>query len=64
LRSFRDLLRRQATRRRPTPKPDNTTVNKRDRGPDQPAADQQNNNRPDRELTKNIRKSIMADKSL
>jgi hyperosmotically inducible protein len=46
------------------PKPDNTTVNKRDRDPDQATADQQKINRPDRELTKDIRKSIMADKSL
>ena len=47
-----------------SPKPDNTTVNKRDRDADQPTADQQKNNRPDRDLTKNIRQSIMADKSL
>jgi hyperosmotically inducible protein len=47
-----------------SPKPDNTTVNKRDRDADEATADQQKNNRPDRELTKNIRRSIMADKSL
>ena len=47
-----------------SPKPDNTTVNKRDRDAAQPTADQQKNNQPDRELTKNIRRSIMADKSL
>jgi hyperosmotically inducible protein len=47
-----------------SPKPDNTTVNKRDREADQVTADQQKNNQPDRELTKNIRRSIMADKSL
>ena len=47
-----------------SPKPDNTTVNKRDREPDQATADQQKNNRPDRELTKDIRQSILADKSL
>jgi hyperosmotically inducible periplasmic protein len=46
------------------PKADNTTVNKRDRDSDQATADQQKNNRPDRDLTKNIRRSIMADKSL
>jgi hyperosmotically inducible periplasmic protein len=44
--------------------PDNTTVNKRDRDPGQATADQQKENRDDREMTKNIRKSIMADKSL
>jgi hyperosmotically inducible protein len=47
-----------------TPNPDNTTVNKRDRDPSQATADQQKNNKSDRELTKNIRQSIMADKSL
>jgi hyperosmotically inducible periplasmic protein len=44
--------------------PDNTKVNQRDRNADQPTADQQKNNRSDRMLTKNIRRSIMADKSL
>jgi hyperosmotically inducible periplasmic protein len=47
-----------------SPKPDSTSVNKRDRDADQATADQQKNNRPDRELTKDIRRSIMADKSL
>ena len=46
------------------PKADNTAVNKQDRDPNQATADQQKNNRPDRDLTKNIRRSIMADKSL
>ena len=44
--------------------PDNTTVNKRDRDPGQATADQQKENRSDRDLTKQIRQSIMADKSL
>ena len=47
-----------------SPKPDNTTVNKRDRDAGQATADQQKNDSNDRELTKNIRRSIMADKSL
>jgi osmotically-inducible protein OsmY len=47
-----------------TTQPDNTKVNQRDRNADQPTADQQKNDRSDRMLTKNIRKSIMADKSL
>ncbi len=47
-----------------SPKPDNTVVNQRDREPGQATADQQKENRSDRELTKDIRKSIMADKSL
>jgi osmotically-inducible protein OsmY len=44
--------------------PDNTKINQRDRDPNQPTADKQNNDRSDRMLTKNIRRSIMADKSL
>lgn len=48
----------------PAPQPDNTTVNQRDRNPDQVTADQQKENRADRKLTKHIRESIMADKSL
>jgi hyperosmotically inducible periplasmic protein len=44
--------------------PDNTAVNQRDRDAGQPTADQQKNDRSDRELTKEIRRSIMADKSL
>jgi hyperosmotically inducible periplasmic protein len=43
---------------------DNTTVNKRDRDPGQATADQQKENRSDRDLTQQIRQSIMADKSL
>jgi len=44
--------------------PDNTKVNKRDRSAGQATADQQKENTSDRDLTKNIRSSIMADKSL
>jgi len=47
-----------------SPKPDNTTTNKRDRDTSQATADQQKENSSDRELTKNIRRSIVADKSL
>ncbi len=47
-----------------TTKPDNSKVNKRDRNAAQPTADQQKDNNSDRELTRNIRKSIVADKSL
>jgi osmotically-inducible protein OsmY len=45
-------------------KPDNTKVNKQDRDTNQPTADQQKNNGSDLDLTKNIRRSIMEDKSL
>ena len=44
--------------------PDNTEVNKRDRSAGEATADQQKNNRTDLDLTKNIRKSIVDDKSL
>lgn len=47
-----------------TPQPDNTKVNKRDRNADAVTADQQKMNATDRELTRQIRRSIMADKSL
>lgn len=46
------------------PPPDNTKVNKRDRQPAQKTADQQNNNKADLETTSEIRKAIIADKSL
>ena len=45
-------------------KPDNTKVNKRDRNAGEVTADQQKVNATDRELTKKIRQSVMADKSL
>jgi hyperosmotically inducible protein len=45
-------------------KADNTKVNKRDRNSGEVTADQQKVNATDRTLTKNIRQSIMADKSL
>jgi len=46
------------------PKPDNTKVNKKERNAGEPTADQQKNNKPDRETAKEIRKAIQADKSL
>jgi len=45
-------------------KPDNTKVNKQDRGATATTADQQKNNLTDRELTQKIRKAVIADKSL
>jgi hyperosmotically inducible periplasmic protein len=45
-------------------KPDNTTVNKRDRSPGEATADQQKMNVADRTLTAKIRSDVMADKSL
>ena len=43
---------------------DNTKVNQRDRQPSATTADQQPNNRSDLETTRQIRKSIVGDKSL
>ena len=45
-------------------KADNTGVNARDRQAGEPTADQQKANVSDRDMTKNIRRSIMKDKSL
>ena len=45
-------------------KADNTKVNKRDRNAGEVTADQQKVNATDRELTKKIRQSVLADKSL
>ena len=44
--------------------PDNTKVNTRDRDSSQPTADKAKNNLSDREIMQNIRKSVVADKSL
>jgi len=44
--------------------PDNTKVNERDRSQTEPTADQQKDNRSDRDITQQIRQSIMQDKSL
>ena len=44
--------------------PDNTKVNERDRNQNEPTADQQKDNRSDRDITQQIRQSIMQDKSL
>jgi hypothetical protein len=44
--------------------PDNTDVNKRDQSPDSKTADKQSNDKSDLELAQQIRRSIVADKSL
>jgi hyperosmotically inducible protein len=43
---------------------DNTKVNQRDQNASEPTADQQKNNRSDRDITQQIRKAITSDKSL
>ena len=48
-----------------TPPPaDNTKTNERDRNANEPTADQQKDNRSDRDITQQIRQSIVKDKSL
>jgi len=47
-----------------SPAPDNTKVNKGDSAAGVPTADQAKNNKSDREIMKEIRKSIVDDKSL
>ncbi len=44
--------------------PDNTKMNAQDRDKTSPTADQQKDNRSDREITQQIRQSLMNDKSL
>jgi hyperosmotically inducible protein len=46
------------------PASDNTKMNQRDRNANEPTADQQQNNRSDRDITQQIRKAIEADKNL
>jgi osmotically-inducible protein OsmY len=46
------------------PKSDNTAINKRDRSVGEATADQQKTNASDQRITRNIRRSLMADKSL
>lgn len=43
---------------------DNTKVNQRDRNAAEPTADQQKENTSDRELTRQVRRALMQDKSL
>lgn len=46
------------------PASDNTKTNERDRSANAPTADQQKDNRSDRDITQQIRQSIVKDKSL
>lgn len=45
------------------PASDNTKMNQRDRNPNEPTADQQQNNRSDRDITQQVRQAIIADKT-
>lgn len=46
------------------PAADNTKTNQRDQNPNEATADQQKNNRSDEDITQQIRRAIMKDKSL
>lgn len=48
----------------PSPAPDNSKVNERDRQPGATTADQQKNNKGDLEITRKIRQGIVKDKTL
>src|SRR5262245_38756688 len=48
----------------PSPAPDNSKVNERDRRTDAPTADQQKNNKGDLETTRRVRDAIVKDKTL
>ena len=54
----------EPTSQQASPPVDNTKTNERDRSKDEPTADQQKDNRSDRDITQQIRQSIMKDKSL
>ncbi len=47
-----------------SPGADNTKVNQQDQNPNEPTADQQSNNRSDRDLTQQVRQAIASDKTL
>jgi hyperosmotically inducible protein len=53
----------KAQQEKPTA-PDNTKVNKKDRTPGEPTADQGKDNQSDREVMQKIRKSLVDDSSL
>jgi hyperosmotically inducible protein len=53
----------KAQQEKPTA-PDNTKVNKRDRSPAEPTADQGKDNQSDRDIMQKIRKSLVDDSSL
>ena len=57
------IAQESATQNAPVPA-DNTKVNQRDQNANEPTADQQKDNRSDRDITQQIRKSIVNDKSL
>jgi hyperosmotically inducible protein len=58
------LIHAQEPNSQAPPASDNTKTNQRDRSANEPTADQQKDNRSDRDITQQIRQSIVKDKSL
>jgi hyperosmotically inducible protein len=58
------LVAQQATNQDAPASADNTKTNQRDQNPNEATADQQKDNRSDRDITQQIRRAIMNDKSL
>ena len=54
----------QPTGEQASPAADNSKMNQRDQSKNEPTADQQKDNRTDKDITRQIRQSIMADNSL
>jgi osmotically-inducible protein OsmY len=57
------LMLAQDTAGQSAPSSDNTKINQRDRNPNEPTADQQKNDRSDRDITQQVRQAIIADKT-
>lgn len=57
------LMLAQDTAGQDAPASDNTKMNQRDRDPNEATADQQANNRSDRDITQQVRQAINADKT-
>ena len=60
----RSLFAQQSSGQEGSTPADDTTVNQRDRNPNEPTADQQKNNPSDRDITQQVRQAIIKDKSL
>jgi hyperosmotically inducible protein len=58
------LMHAQEPNNQTPPAADNTKTNERDRNANEPTADQQKDTRSDRDITQQIRRSIVNDKSL
>jgi len=58
------LMHAQEPNSQTPPATDNTKTNERDRSANEPTADQQKDTRSDRDITQQIRRSIVNDKSL